>query len=77
MDEIHQRLVSQIQNLAQQRGITLSHLPDYADVGRSHYWEVLKGRSSPTLEWIKKVADALGVDVGDLLAKPDDLRSPS
>ncbi len=39
----------------------LSHLPDRAGVSRSHFWDVLKGRKSPTLEWIEKVATSLEV----------------
>lgn len=75
MDEIHQRLVARIRCLANKRGVALSHLPDFANVGRSHYWEVLQGRSSPTLEWVQKIAAALEVDVVDLLARPDDAAS--
>ena len=39
----------------------LSHLPDRAGVSRSHFWDVHKGRKSPTLESIEKVATSLEV----------------
>ena len=68
MDAVHQHLVSRIRSIAEQRGIALSHLPDRAGVGRSHYWEVLRGRSSPTVEWLQKIAVALEVEVEDLFS---------
>ena len=50
-----------------EKKISLSHLPDRAGVARSHFWEVLGGRKSPTLTWIAKVAGALDIDAGELL----------
>jgi len=54
--------------------MSLTSLPDSAGVGRSHYWEVLAGRSSPTLNWLGMVAEALEVPVERLLAKNPPLR---
>ena len=51
------------------RKIPVSHLPDRADVARSHFWEVLAGRKSPTLAWIGRIATALEVDAAELLAR--------
>lgn len=42
-----------------------------AGVARSHFYDVLAGRKSPTLTWIEKVATALDVDVVELLARRD------
>lgn len=66
--EVHQRVVDRIRAIAEERGITVTHLPDRAAVGRSHFWDVMAGRSSPTLAWLVRVAEALDVDVGDLVA---------
>lgn len=70
MDELHQRVVDRIRAVAAERGISVTHLPDRAGVGRSYFWEVMGGRSSPTLSWLARVAAALDVDVSDLLREP-------
>lgn len=57
--------------LAATRGITLSHLPDRAGVTRSHFWNVMAGKKSPTLQWLGKLAKALDVDVEDLVTRKD------
>jgi len=36
--------------------------PTARPVARSHFWEVLAGRKSPTLAWIGRIALALEVD---------------
>lgn len=74
MDELHQRVVRRIRALARERKIPVSHLPDRADVARSHFFDVLAGRKSPTLAWLQRIAVALDVDAGDLVAKE---REPS
>lgn len=70
MDELHRRVIARIKATAEARGIALSHLPDRAVVSRSHFWDVLAGRKSPTLAWLAKVAAALDVDAGELVAAP-------
>jgi hypothetical protein len=67
VDELHQRVTDRIREVAEERGIAVTHLPDRAGVGRSHFWEVMAGRSSPTLDWLGRVAAALDVDVGELV----------
>jgi hypothetical protein len=68
-DKLHQRLVKRIREIAKRRGLRVSHLPDLAAVSRSHFWEVLALKTSPTLTWIGSIAAALEVDAADLLAK--------
>jgi transcriptional regulator with XRE-family HTH domain len=70
MDELHERVIEHIRQLAEARGIALSHLPDRAAVARSHFWDVMAGRKSPTLNWLERIAEALEVDVGELLSPP-------
>lgn len=69
MDELHRRVVRRIRELARERKIPVSHLPDRAAVARSHFFDVLAGRKSPTLAWLGRVAEALEVDAGELFAK--------
>lgn len=72
MDELHQRAARRIREIAAEKHIPLTHLPDRAGVARSHFWDVLAGRKSPTLTWIGRIATALDVDGGDLLQRDRD-----
>jgi len=67
MDEVHERLVRHIKELAGARKMPLSHIPDRAGVGRTHFWAVLSGKSTPTLAWMVKVSAALEVEPAELL----------
>ena len=69
MDDLHRRLVRKIKATAKKQRMPISHLPDHAGVARSHFWDVLAGRKSPTLAWVSKIAAALDVDGGDLVAR--------
>jgi transcriptional regulator with XRE-family HTH domain len=73
-EELNQRVAKRIRTIARERRIPVTHLPDRAAVGRSHFWEVMAGRSSPTLEWLARVAAALDVDPGELVVA---VRAPS
>jgi transcriptional regulator with XRE-family HTH domain len=75
VDALQRRLEQRIRDLAEAKGIALSHLPDRAELGRTMFWDVLRGKKSPTLRWMGKLAAALEVDVSELLAV--DPRPPS
>jgi DNA-binding phage protein len=66
VDELQRRVVARIRELADERQIAVTHLPDRAGVARSHFWKVLNGTTSPTLRWIAKIAKALGTNALDL-----------
>jgi DNA-binding phage protein len=63
-------MIARVRVLAEQRGMPLSILADFAGVSRSHFFDVLAARKSPTLDWLVKVAAALDVDVVELLVPP-------
>jgi len=67
-DEVHRRLVGQVRAAAKSRGVQLTHVPDLAGVSRSHFWDVLAGRKSPTVAWLTKVAVALRSEPSELLS---------
>ena len=56
-----------MRELCEAKGMVFSHLPHRAGVGQTHFWAIVKGDSSPTLNWICSIADALDVDVVELL----------
>lgn len=69
MDELHRRLVKNIRERARRQKLAITHLPDHAGVSRSNFWEVMRGRTSPKLKWLGKIAAALDTDAADLLAR--------
>lgn len=60
--------MAQVRAAAKARCVQLTHVPDLAGVSRSHFWDVLAGRKSPTVSWLTKVASALRSEPSDLLA---------
>jgi transcriptional regulator with XRE-family HTH domain len=68
VDALHRRMAERIRDLAAKRGITVSHLPDRAGVGAGHFWRVMNGSASPSLQWLERIAAALDVEVADLVA---------
>ena len=69
VDELHRRMVQRIREAAQVRNIPLSHLPDRAGVSKAHFFDVMAGRKSPTIQWLSKLAEALDIDTGDFFVK--------
>ncbi len=61
-----------------QRGLRLDWVADTAGVSRAQLYNVLAGRSSPSLDWIQRVAQAIGVAPYVLLApmRPNAVMGP-
>jgi lambda repressor-like predicted transcriptional regulator len=63
------RLVARnIRAAAKRKPVALTALADFAGVSRSQVFTVLASSTSPTLDWIAKVANALDVEPWQLLA---------
>jgi transcriptional regulator with XRE-family HTH domain len=60
-------LASNIRRRADERGIALNAVADFANVSRSHLHAVLAGERSATIDWIEKIADVLQVEPWELL----------
>ncbi len=56
-----------IRALAREKDLTLERLADFADVGKSSLFAVLRGKQSPTTDWLARVAAALDVEPNQLL----------
>lgn len=63
-------LAHNIRATARRRGIGLNSLADFAGVARSQLFAVLACRSSASLDWIARVADALEIEAWRLLRPP-------
>lgn len=56
-----------IRQQAKKRATTFNALADFAGVSRSQLYDVLAKRKAPSLDWLAKIANALGVDAWKLL----------
>jgi len=59
-----------IRVVAEARGLGLNALADFAGVSRSQLFNVLNGKSSASLDWLSRLAEALGVEPWELLVEP-------
>jgi len=64
--DVHDRVCTRIRTLCKVQGITLTQLIALANVSPSHFWGVMNGGKSPTIEWLQQIAVSLGVDIEDL-----------
>lgn len=64
-------LGARIRELRKARGLTARALAEKIGVHPQHLFSLERGRFRPSLETLEKIAEALGVTVGDLFAEPD------
>jgi transcriptional regulator with XRE-family HTH domain len=64
---MHREMARKIQQAAKQRGWSVNQVADFSGLGRGSVSEIMRGRRSPTLRTLRKIADALEVDVRDLV----------
>lgn len=64
---VRKRLGANLQRLAERRGFTVDELADYAGVERSELYAVLAGTTSPKIDRLDSLAQALGVYAHELL----------
>lgn len=68
MERLEETLARRLKELAQAKGLPLSHLADRAGVSRSYLWLLLAGRSSATLATVQRLAEVLEADPLELLS---------
>jgi transcriptional regulator with XRE-family HTH domain len=61
-------LATHLRAEAKRQGMTLTALADFAAVSRAQVFNVTAERTSPTLDWLAKVAAALDLEPWQLLA---------
>jgi transcriptional regulator with XRE-family HTH domain len=64
-----------VRSSAEARGVSLNSLADFAGVSRAQMYNVLAGNSSPSLDWISKVAIVLECDAWELLVPEEHRRA--
>ncbi len=67
IDEAHRRFIARVRALMRQRRWSANKLADFSGVARGYTSDMLAGKKSPTLRTLSKIAQALEVDVRDLL----------
>lgn len=60
-----------VRRLAKGQGLSINALADRSGVSRAQMFNVLRGNSSPSLDWVSKVAPVLGVFAWELLVSPE------
>lgn len=75
-EALRARLAQRIRALAEAKGFPLGQLADRAEVSRAGFFLALSGKSAPSLDFVAKVATALGVDPVELLKPPKKTRKP-
>lgn len=73
---IRKVIATNIRSIAVSRAIGLNALADRANVSRSQFFNVLRQTSSPSLDWVAKVAQALKVAPAVLLVPNGEAYSP-
>ena len=66
--ELRALVARNVRAAAKRKRVALTALAGFAGVSRSQVFAVLKSATSPTLDWIAKVATALDVEPWQLLA---------
>ncbi len=56
-----------IREIRNRKGMTLEAVAEKADISASSLSYIERGQNSPTAETMRKIADALGVTIGELL----------
>lgn len=61
----------QIRILRQEKNMTQERLAELSDISVSFLGGIERGQKSPTIETVEKLASALGISMGQLLARCD------
>jgi transcriptional regulator with XRE-family HTH domain len=61
------KVAENIKKYARKQNLPINSLADFAGVSRSQLYDVLAGKKSPTVAWLEKIAQALEVDVQNLV----------
>ncbi|WP_102128489.1 helix-turn-helix domain-containing protein [Deinococcus planocerae] len=69
------RFAAHVRRLRKALRVSQEELGERAGIHRTYIGAIERGEANVTLDHMQKLADALGVDVGELLGPPDSLKS--
>jgi transcriptional regulator with XRE-family HTH domain len=67
VDALHREIARRITAAMKRKDMTVNKLADFAGLGRGSMSEILRGKRSPTVKTLAKIAAALDVEVRDLM----------
>lgn len=67
----HSQPMERMRELREAKSITQGQLAERVGIEQSHVSKIERGLANPTLDMIRKIAAALGVEPFDLFGKPD------
>ena len=68
---LHEIVSENLKRLTEEKGVPLATVADRAGLDRRAFFAVLTGEIEGDLDWLNKVADAIGVDTADLVEDPN------
>jgi len=66
----HESVIARIVELAAEKELSVNRLADFSGLSRGYVSTVLRGKKSPTLRTLIKLADALEVSVSSFFKAP-------
>ena len=69
--ELAEFAVTTLRNLVEHRGLTQTHLADISGVAQSEISKIFRSEKTPSLEQLRKLANALGIKLSDILNGTD------
>jgi len=66
-DEIRARFAARIREACEVQELPVVRLADQAGVSRGYIWAVLRGQKAATIDYVARLAEALGYEPGVLL----------
>jgi transcriptional regulator with XRE-family HTH domain len=66
--EVRALVARNIRAIAREKGLTLNRVADFAAVSKAGLYNVLRGTTAATTDWLTRVATALDVEPWQLLA---------
>ena len=64
---IHELVSENLRRLTEKKGLPLTVVADRAGLDRREFFEVVAGEREGDFEWLRKVAEALDVEISELL----------
>lgn len=69
---LRDRFVKRVLAASAERDLSINRLADFAGVSRGYLSELLRGKKTPTLTTVERIAEALEVSACDLLCARED-----
>ena len=76
MENLHKQVENKIRALRKAQGLSQEHLAEQASLRPTYIGEIERGETNPSLTTLQSIADALRINIGDLIPSPT-LKEPT